>query len=51
MSHLMQQLHSSGGTVDLSTAFKMKNGANSSKLECNEECSQLERNREEIGQI
>ena len=47
MSHLMQQLNSSGGSsVDLVSAMKMANGGSrAGKLECNEECSQLERNR------
>ena len=47
MSHLMQQLNSSGGSsVDLVSAMKMSNGGSKAgKLECNEECSQLERNR------
>ena len=48
MSHLMQQLNSSGGSsVDLVSAMKMANGGGgrAGKLECNEECSQLERNR------
>ena len=46
MSHLMQQLNSSGGSsVDLVSAMKMSNGGKTGKLECNEECSQLDRNR------
>ena len=49
MSHLMQQLNSSGGSsVDLVSAMKMANGGGKTvgkQLECNEECSQLERNR------
>ena len=46
MSHLMQQLNSLGGSsVDLVSAMKMSNGGKAGKLECNEECSQLERNR------
>ena len=46
----MQQLNSSGGSsVDLASAMKMSNGGGGGRagkqLECNEECSQLERNR------
>merc|ERR1719245_828797 len=48
MSHLMQQLNNSSGgsSVDLVSAMQMSNGGSKAgKLECNEECSQLERNR------
>ncbi len=45
MSQLMRQVQTGGGgSIDLNSALKMKNGSGR-KLECNEECAQLERNR------